>query len=102
MSRCLYSRSNYKIIKQNRNSYLVINIDKDFNIGHTHVYNYNIAKIIIYCCIKGDFPSRIKNLRYNKRVLQSIIRICSNKYLRKFQIMLNELEDKEKIIENTK
>ena len=95
MGRCMYSKGIYKIIKSDENSYLVINTAKpDFKTAHTHVFNYNIAKLIVYACIKGCFPPRIKRLMYNERVIESIVRICSNKYYNKFSNQLNELREK--------
>jgi len=97
MGRCLYSKANYKIIKCDRNSYLLINTAKpDFQKAHTHVFNYNIAKIIVYTCIKGSFPPKIKNLMYNERVMQSIVRVCSNKYYNKFKDQLDHILDNKK------
>lgn len=95
MPNCLYSQKNYKIIKCSKDNYLVINIDKEFKDGHTHVYNYNVAKTIIYCCIHGQFPKYIKHLDRDERTLVSILRICSNKYKRKFNEMLYKIQEKD-------
>lgn len=94
MSNCIYCKKNYKIIQMSKNNYLIINTDKSFENGHTHIYNYNVAKIIVYCCIKGEFPKYIKHLDKDERTLTSIIRICSNKYIRKFKDLLFDIQQK--------
>lgn len=93
ISVCLYAKKNYRLIKLNNNAFLVINTAKEFDKGHTHVSNFFIAKIIIHASIYGEFPKKIQHLQKNKRVLTSIIRVCSNKYKLKFIDMLNKLEE---------
>lgn len=98
MGTTIYKRKNYKIYKSykgNKVCYIVHNTDKKFQNGHTHVYNYNLAKIIIYCCIKGEFPDKTKRLENNQKVLESIIRVCSNKYKNKFKNKMFEIQNKE-------
>lgn len=93
MGNCVFCNKNYRIIKMNDKSFLVINKNKEFIKGHTHVPNFNLAKIIIYCCLEGKFPSKSTHLENNKRVLTSILRVCTHKYERKFRDMLNKLEE---------
>lgn len=97
MSHCLYSKGIYRVIQLRDKSFLIINTEKKFENGHTHTYNYDISKIIVYACYEGKFPKRLTNLYKNKRVLKSIIRICSNKYIKKFKKMLEDLEKEEEI-----
>lgn len=87
MSRCIYSKFNYRIIKLANNSFMVVNIDKKFEKGHCHTFTYQLAKIIVNTCIDGEF----KKVRYDKRMLESILRVCSNKYTKKFQDKLDQL-----------
>jgi len=91
MSICIYTYKNYKILKINNNSFIIININKEFKNGHTHVNNYYIAKSIIYACIHGYLPKKCSHLLNNKRILKSIIRVCSNKYLNRFENVLQKI-----------
>lgn len=91
MHKCLYCKKNYKIIKCRKNSYLVINTDKEFKEGHTHVYNYKLCKLIVYACINGKFPPKQKALIHNKRMIESIVRVCSHKQYSKFKSILDNI-----------
>lgn len=87
MAYCVFSNKNYRMVKSD-NGFIVINIDKKFTEGHTHVPNFNFGKIIIYASIKGEFPSKCLHLKNNKRAIESVLRICPNKNKKIFEKML--------------
>lgn len=89
----IFTNKNYCICRHGKD-FVVHNRHKEFKDGHTHVNNFNLAKIIIYTCIKGYFPSKSKRLINNTRVLESILRVCPNKHYNKFETHLFNLENK--------
>lgn len=94
MSRCVFVKDNFKIIKFDKTSYLVLNSEKEFENGHTHVFSYHIARAVVLSCINGQIPARDTRLRGNKRFLTSVLRVCGNKHKKYFQNLLEELEGK--------
>lgn len=96
ISICIYSNKNFKIIKIKDGSFIVVNIDKDFHNGHTHIKNYYIAKAIIHACIYGEFPKKCKHLMKNKHILESLIRVCSFKYKNKFESYLEKIKSEDR------
>ncbi len=69
----IYRSKQYVILKV-KNGYIVQNTKKNFEEGHTHVRNYNLAKKMIYWSKNNELP----NTR-NKYILESLYRI-SNDY----------------------
>lgn len=51
----IYSKKEY-IVKKVCNDFLIININKDFRHGHTHVKSFKMAKTIIDNCIRKRVP----------------------------------------------
>lgn len=92
MSKNIVFRNKNYCMYRHKDNYIVHNMDKPFDKAHTHVSNFNMGKIIIYACIKGTFPSRSKRLENNKRIVNSILRVCSNKYYNRFERLLNNLD----------
>lgn len=94
---CIFVNKNYKIYKtygNGKEEFIVHNKNKKFEDAHTHINNFKLAKIIIYCCLEGKFPSRCKRLESNYRVVESITRVCTNKYKNKFDKMLYNIKNK--------
>lgn len=93
IANCILSRSHFKILKINNNNFIVQNTDREFQNGHTHVYSYSIAKFIIRCCMRGEIPYG-RRLNKDKRTIESIIRVCDDKYKNKFSIILEKIKEK--------
>lgn len=51
----IYSKNEY-IIKKVCNDFLIINTNKEFRHGHTHVKSFKMAKTIIDNCIRKRIP----------------------------------------------
>lgn len=81
MHSCVYTKKNYRVYKVGR-GFIIHNINENFEDFHTHVNNYNLCKIIIHVALHGEFPSRSKRLEKNKRVMDSILRICDNESIK--------------------
>lgn len=80
MSSIVYKNKEYIIVKEQDN-YIIINTKKDFNQGHTHIKNYNIAKTIVRLCKNSKMPKS-----KNKYIVNSIIRISNdNEYTKKLK-----------------
>lgn len=62
------------VIHKKNNSYLVVNINKPFKDGHTHVQKHDIAHIICKLAYRKQIPKS-----KNKRFLESLIRISEDK-----------------------
>lgn len=90
-SRCIFAKENYKVIKFDKTSYLVLNSNKEFENGHTHVFSYHIAKAVVLSCVNGQIPPRDSRLKGNKRFLVSILRVCSNNHKKYFEDLYNKL-----------
>lgn len=94
LSNRIFTNKNYCIYKSDSNSrykYIVHNINKPFEDAHTHVESFQLGKIMIYTCIKGELPSKSKRLYNNYRFIESITRVVSNKYKNKFENILYDL-----------
>lgn len=91
ISRCIYVLKNYKIIKFDNTSYLVINSEGEFETSHTHCFNAKIAKILVMSCVAGEISPRYSRLKGNKRFVTSALRICSNKHKRYFENLLEKI-----------
>ena len=99
MKNCIFVNKNYNVYKSYDNKskkykYIVHNRNKRFKDAHTHVDNFKLAKIVIYCCIEGVFPDKCKRLEKNYRIVESITRVCTNKYKNRFNNMKYELDKK--------
>lgn len=101
MANIIFTNKNYCIYQgypdpDSKYTFIVHNKDKPFKDAHTHVESFGLAKILIYCCIKGELPSKSKKLYKNIRFMKSVLRVINNKYKNKFEKMLWELENTKK------
>lgn len=65
------------------NGYLVVNINKPFKDGHTHVRRHDIAHIICKLAYRKQLPKS-----KSKRFLESLIRISEDKdYMAKIRTL---------------
>ncbi len=74
MSRQVYSNRNFKIYKTGNNSYIVHNKNKPFEVGHTHINNFKMAKYIVKLAVHQTLPKHLSNY-----LLVSLLRISGNK-----------------------
>ena len=77
----LYRRKNFKIYASmsKDNGYIIVNMNKDFEHGHSHVNNYKLAEHIIDLAIHYRVPEKHKTF-----IIDSLIRISSDRdYIRK-------------------
>lgn len=56
-ARKVYQRKNYTIYAA-KVGYIVHNINKEFESGHTHVRSFIKAKSLIDLCVRGKLPNR--------------------------------------------
>lgn len=71
----IYKKGHYRIIKVKENAFILYNQSKGFEMHHTHLNSYYIAKAIIHYCIYGEFSEKAKHLQNNKYIKESIIRV---------------------------
>lgn len=80
----IYRRKNYNIYKTTNHSFIVHNTNKKFERGHTHINNYNTAKIVISMSLNKTVPKHL-----NKYLIESIIRISTDEnYIKKLKALL--------------
>lgn len=80
----IYRRKNYNIYKMGKNNFIVHNINKKFEEGHTHINNYNAAKTVISMSLNNTVPDNL-----SKYLIESIIRISTNKdYIEQLKVLL--------------
>lgn len=73
MSDVIYRKKEYIIIRKH-SGYIIINTQKDFKEGHTHIKNYNMAKTLINLVKNNKLPKS-----NNLYILDSLIRLSANK-----------------------
>jgi len=75
----IYKKENFIIIPV-CNEYLIINTNKIFKEGHTHVKSVGIAKMLIDLAINRQLPK-------NPYFVQNLIRIATDKeYIKQLQV----------------
>ena len=80
----VYKKHEFKVYAFKK-SYIIHNTKKDFEIGHTHINNYNTAKYIVNLAVHKSIPNRKKEYFY-----ESLIRISNDhRYIEKLR---NEME----------
>ena len=67
----IYKKNEYVVIPAG-NGFLIVNINKVFKRGHTHVKSLNICKLLISLAIKKELP---KNINF----VDNLIRISVDK-----------------------
>ena len=71
-ARKIFQRKEYCIYRV-KNGFIVHNINKRFQEGHTHVHNYHKAKSLIDLAVRKKLPNTPR-----KWEIQSLIRITNN------------------------
>lgn len=79
----LYKRKNFKIygVVSSDDGYLIVNVNKPFENGHSHVNDYKLAKHIIDLAVNYKVPHKSKTF-----VIDSLIRLSSDQtYIKKLK-----------------
>lgn len=77
----VFRKKNYIIIHQFENKYLIINTDKDFNEGHTHVFGLAYAKLIVFTILDKKLKQKHIRMLKNKNFIKSLERLTSPEYV---------------------
>ena len=86
----LYKKYNFKIYGMERgeskSEYIIVNTNKPFQNGHTHINDFHLAKHIIDLACSYRVPNKKK-----KFVIESLIRISSESgYINRLKRCLNQ------------
>lgn len=88
----VYSRKEY-IILAVKKGYVVYNTSKEFEMGHSHIYGFDVAKTVIDNCIRKKMP-KTRNLY----LLSSHVRISNDdKYIRLVEELIEVKKSKDKL-----
>lgn len=79
----IYQNTHFKVYRA-MDGYIVHNIDKGFENGHTHVQKYNTCMVLIKLLVNKKIPK--SRSRY---FLESLLRLCDDEGYR--QQILNQL-----------
>ena len=86
MSDVIYRNREFIILKKKK-GFIIVNTNKDFKKGHTHIKNYNMAKTIINLVKNKKIPKS-----KNKYIINSLIRLSNDKdYIKKLKEIENEI-----------
>lgn len=86
-ARKIYQRKEY-VIYQVKYGYIVHNIKKHFEEGHTHIHTFNKAKSLIDLAVRKKLPNTPR-----KWEIESLIRIVKDeKYKEELRSLLEEIK----------
>lgn len=86
----IYKKKNFSIIKIDKGGFIVINKNKLFEEGHTHLESFNVAKMIIDLAINKSMPRHL-----SQYLLISLIRISEDEeYIRKLRELVGNKKNK--------
>ena len=91
----VYTKKNFKVFysKEHKN-YIVYNMKKSFQEGHTHLQKYEQTQYAIDCVLKNKIPKKT-----NKYFLVSLLRLTKNKkYARRMERRVDKLEQDRKSV----
>ena len=81
----IYKKKWFNIYKGDDHAYIVHNTRKDFDIGHTHINNFNTAKYVLNMALYNLIPSK----HLSSYLLNSIIRVSNNEsYANKIKALI--------------
>lgn len=75
MGNIVYSKGQFRIYRTYPDGYIVHNLSKNFNNGHTHINNYNTAKCILNLAMHKSLPKK----HIGNYLLDSLIRLSTDK-----------------------
>ncbi|GAB6150708.1 hypothetical protein [Clostridium novyi] len=78
----VYKKEEYIIVPV-CNNFIVINIEKEFRYGHTHIKNFNTGKLLIDLAIKKQLPR-------NYMLVNNLIRLTKDEEYKKKLIEFKE------------
>ena len=82
----LYKKQHFIIIPVEKD-FLIININKPFKSGHTHMWTFSIAKTAIDLILKKKLPR-------SRKLAKRMIRVADDKkYIEKLSEFINDNED---------
>ncbi len=86
----VYQKKNFSIIKIDKSGYIIINKNKDFEEGHTHLESFKTAKMIVDLALNKLIPNHL-----SQYLLISLIRISEDtEYINKLKALLNNKKNK--------
>ncbi|MDD3185348.1 MAG: hypothetical protein PHD70_02020 [Anaerostipes sp.] len=92
MGNVIYEKKEFCIIQMNHHEFIVLNRNKEFKCGHTHINNYNTAKHILNLAVHESIPHHL-----SLYLLTSLVRISANKnYQDKIEALLHEKKSRSK------
>lgn len=88
----IYTKRQFKVFySEDHKNYVVLNMKKPFNEGHTHTQHYNQTLYMIDCVIKNKIPKKC-----NKYFLVSLTRLAKDKkYIERIERILSGEEPKQ-------
>lgn len=90
MANEVYQKKNFSIVKIDKSGYIVINKNKTFEDGHTHLESFKAAKMIIDLSINKSIPRHL-----SQYLLISLIRISEDEeYIRKLRELVGNKKNK--------
>lgn len=89
MNNVIFKKKNYVIIRV-RNGFIVYNLDKPFEEGHTHLTSFGSAKYLINLALRRSIPYHLDKYR-----LTSLVRISDDLcYQEKVQELISNKKQK--------
>lgn len=86
----VYQKKNFSIVKIDKSGYIIINKNKDFEEGHTHLESFKTAKMIVNLALNKLIPNHL-----SQYLLISLIRISEDtEYINKLKTLLNNKKNK--------
>lgn len=87
----IFTKKNFKVFySKEHNNYVVYNMKKEWDNGHTHLQKYDQTLFAIDCVTKGKIPKKT-----NKYFLISLVRLSKDKrYIEKLQKIIDGEERK--------
>lgn len=82
----LYKKENFVVVPV-QNNFIIININKIFKEGHTHVNKIGVAKLLIDLALRKELPK-------NPRLVDRLVRITEDKkYIEQLKEFRDDAED---------
>lgn len=86
----VFRRKQFSIYSDKAGHFVIHNMNKEFNEGHTHINNFNTAKFLINLAIHKSIPRK----ELNTYLYKSLIRISTDSsYIFKLE---KKIEDKKR------